>query len=282
MRGAWKVSALACAALIGLAGCWTSASHGDLIDQRLSALEADSKDQRQALEAQKEALSEQLPKLDAKLKEVSDTLDKVNQATHRTGADVGVRLDELQEQIQQLRGALEETQHRLDQLNSAEQQAQQNSDRKVAAALGPQAVAEQSAKEKAMKLAPADRSALFAAAYTQLNQKEVDVARELFAEYVRRYPKDAVAGEAQYEIGECYYQGGRYKEAAVALGKVTDAYPQSPKVCEARLGLAKSLMGLKLRDDAKAALEETLGKCGGKVAVAKEARALLAELKKKR
>ena len=35
--------------LMGLAGCWTSAQHGDLIDQRLTALESDSKDQRQAL-----------------------------------------------------------------------------------------------------------------------------------------------------------------------------------------------------------------------------------------
>ena len=119
-------------------------------------------------------------------------------------------------------------------------------------------------------------------AYAQLNQKESDVARELFAEFVRRYPKDAQTGEAQYEVGETYYQANHFKEAAVAFGKVPDAYPQSPKVCEARLGLGLSLAGLKLRDDAKAALEETLAKCGGKVAVAREARAHLAELKKKK
>lgn len=265
-------------ALLGASACWTSASQGQLMDQRLTALEADSKDQRQAIEAQKQALEAQLPKLDEKLKEVSDTLDKVNQATHRTGADVSVKIDDLEEQIQHLRGTIEETQHRLDQLNTAEQQAAQNSERQIAAALGPQAAAEVSAKEKAEKLAPADRPGLFAVAYAQLNLKEYDVARELFNEYLRRYPKDAQAGEAEYQIGQCYYLTTHYKEAAVAFGRVTDTYSQSSKVCEARLSLGKSLLGLKLKDDGKAALEETLSKCGGKVAVAKEAKALLAEL----
>src|SRR5215469_2173359 len=137
---------LAAACLAWLSGCVTS-GHGNVIDQRLAALEADSKDQRDALEAQRGQLQAQLPKLDAKLKEVSEALDRLNQATHRSGADVGVRLDELEEKIQALRGALEETQHRLDQAASAEQQAQKESDLKLGAALGPQALPAATAKE---------------------------------------------------------------------------------------------------------------------------------------
>src|SRR5580704_13846537 len=115
------------ASLGWLAACVTS-GHGDIIDQRLAALEADSKDQRDALEAQRQQLEAQLPKLDAKLKEVSEALDRLNQATHRSGADVSVRLDELEEHIQSLRGALEETQHRIDQATKVEQEAQKDSD----------------------------------------------------------------------------------------------------------------------------------------------------------
>ena len=65
----------------------------------------------------------------------------------------------------------------------------------------------------------------------------------------------------------------------MAFGKLPEDYAQSPKVCEARLGLGLSLIGLKLKEDAKVALEETLTRCGGKAAVAKEAKASLAELK---
>jgi TolA-binding protein len=268
--------------LLGLAACVTS-GHGTIIDQRLSALEADAKDQREAIEAQREQLQAQLPKLDAKLKEVSDALDRLNQATHRSGADVGVRLDELEEKIQALRGSLEETQHRLDQAATAEQQAQKDSDLKLAAALGPQALAQATAKEKALKIAPADRSSLYALAYRELQQdKDYDVARELFLEYLRRYPKDPQGGDAQFGAGQSQFLGGHYKEAALAFGKVTETYPQSSKACDARLGIGLSFAALKLREDARAALEETLSHCAGKVAVAKAARAKLVELKKKR
>jgi TolA-binding protein len=269
------------ASVVWLSACVTS-GHGDVIDQRLAALEADSKDQRQAIEAQRQQLEAQLPKLDAKLKEVSEALDRLNQATHRSGADVSVRLDQLEERIQTLRGALEETQHRLDQAASAQQQAQKDSDLKLAAALGPQALAEATAKEKALQMAPSDRSALFALAYRELQQdKNGDIARELFLEYLRRYPKDPQDGDAQYGVGQSQYVSGRFKEAALAFGKVTELYPQNSRACDARLGIGLSFMALKLKDDAKAALEETLAHCGGKVAVAKEARAKLAELKKK-
>lgn len=265
-----------------LSGCVTS-GHGDLIDQRLAAVEADSKDQRAAIESQRQQLVAQLPKLDDKLKEVSETLEKVNQATHRTGADVSVKLDDLMGNIQQLRGMIEETQHRLDLMGTAEQQAQQDSDRKLAAAIGPQALAQVTAKEKALKLAPTDRSGLYLMAVEQLQQvKDLDVARELFLEYLRRYPKDPQAADAQYEVAQTYYQAGRFKDAAVAYSKVTDGFPGSAKACDARLGVGLSFLGLKLKDDAKAALDETLTRCSGKATIAKEARARLLELKKHR
>ncbi len=269
------------ASLWWLPACVTS-GHGDVIDRRLAALEADSRDQRDALEAQRQQLEAQLPKLDAKLKEVSEALDRLNQATHRSGADVSVRLDELEERIQGLRGALEETQHRIDQATSAEQQAQKDSDLKLAAALGPQALADATTKEKAMKMAPADRSALFALAYRELQQeKDYDIARELFLEYLRRYPKDPQDGDAQYGVGQSQYSGGHYKESALAFGKVSELYPQSSRACDARLGIGLSFAALKLKDDARAALEETLSHCAGKAAVAKAARAKLADLKRK-
>jgi TolA-binding protein len=204
---------------------------------------------------------------------MNDTLEKVNQATHRTGADVGVRLDELQGQLQSLRGTMEETQHRIDQLSTSQ-------DSKLAHALGPQAMAEASAREKAVALAPTDRAGLLAVASKQLADGDPAVARELFSEYLHRYPKDAQAGEAQYGLAETFFGEGKYKEAALGFQRVPDQYPASASVCDARLKLGLSLVGLKLLDDARAALEETLRHCGNKPVVAKQARAKLAELKR--
>jgi TolA-binding protein len=269
--------------IVALTGCWTSAHHGELIDQRLAALEADDQDQRKQIQELQTQLQGQLPKMDAKLAELDEALGRLNSATHRSGADVAVRLDELQGQMQQLRGMMDETQHRLDQLQSVTQSSAQEADRKLAAALGPTALADATAKEKAQKLAVADRAGLFAQAFklgSSGNPADVDVARELYFEYLRRYPSDPQAGEAQYYAADCFLQAKRYKEAALAFQKIPDQYPKSPKVCEARYKLGLCFMGLKMRDDAQAAMEETLNSCSGKAALAKEARAKLAELKK--
>jgi TolA-binding protein len=270
-------------ATLALPGCWTSAQHGEMIDERLAALETDNQDLRKQIQELQTQLQAQLPKMDAKLAELDEALGRLNSATHRSGADVAVRLDELQGQMQQLRGMMDETQHRLDQLQSVTQSSAQEADRKLAAALGPQALAEAVAKEKAQKIAVADRSGLYAQAFKLYSSgvpADVDVARELFFEYLRRYANDPQAGEAQYYAADCFLQAKRYKEAALAFQKVPDQYPKSPKVCEARYKLGVCFMGLKMHDDARAALEETLKLCSGKASLAKEVKAKLAELGK--
>jgi TolA-binding protein len=267
--------------LLALAGCWTTAQHGDLIDQRLASLEADDQDRRKQVQDLQTQLQAQLPKIDAKLAELDEALTRLNSATHRTGADVAVRMDEMQDQMQKLRGLMEETQHRLDQMQSVAQSTAQEEDRKLAAALGPVALADASAKEKAQKIAVAERPGLFAQAfklYSSGNPADIDVARELFLEYLRRYPGDAQAGDAQYYAADCYFQAKRYKEAALGFQKVPDQYAKSSKVCDARYKLGLCFIGLKLNDEAKAALEETLTRCSGKVGLAKQVKAKLAEL----
>jgi TolA-binding protein len=262
-----------------LSGCWVSSGHGDLIDSRLRALEADDQDHQTTLEAQKKQLATELPKLEQKLQETSDTLEKVSRSTHLSCAEVAARLDDLTERFQQLQGQLDEAKHRVDQVATGEQAVASGLDQKLAAALGPQAMAEVNAREKATKLAPADRDGLFSVAIQQYKAGAFPVSRELFLEYLRRYPSDAQAGEAEFYIGDCQLQAGQFKQAALAFQKVTDQYGKSPVVCDARLKLGDCFSGLKMREEAKLAYEDTLRLCGGKVAVAKQAKQKLLELK---
>ncbi len=262
-----------------LSGCWVSSGHGELIDSRLRALEADDQDHQTALEAQKKQLATELPKLDQKLQEVNDSLEKVNRSTHLSCAEVAARLDDLTERFQQLQGQLDEAKHHVDQLVTGEQAVAKGVDQKLAAALGPQAMAQVNAREKALKLAPADRSGLYAVAFQQYKASVFDVARELFLEYLHRYPNDAQAGESEFYVGDCELQGGQFKQAALAFQKVTDEYGKSPVVCDARLKLGDSFNGLKMREEAKLAYEDTLRLCGGKAAIAKQAKQKLVELK---
>ncbi len=255
-------------------GCWVSAQHGDVIDQRLSALEADTKDQH-------DALGRARRRLDDLIRDVAETrkqLDKLNQGTHASGADLASRLDDLTEKLHELQGELDEALHRVQGIAASQTAESSEMDRKLAAALGSQAMAQLTAKEKAMKLAPPDRAGLFAVAFKQLSGGDSDVARALFEEYLRRYPKDPQAGDAQFYAADSYFKAGQLKQAALGFQRVADQYPRCDKVCDARLELGDSLAGLKMKADAKLAYEDTLRHCGGKLAVAKRAKLAIKKL----
>ncbi len=257
--------------LLSLSGCWVSSQHGDIIDQRLQALEADSQDQRKAI-------ADQERRLLAKIEQTRAALDRLNSGTHRSGADLDARLDDLTEKLHELQGELSEALHHLQGLAAAQKANSTEVDQKLAAALGSQALAQVDAREKAMKLAPPDRAGLFAVAFQQYGAGAYEVAGQLFQEYLRRYPKDAKDGDAQFFVAESSFHAGQYKQAALGYQKVVDAYGRSDKVCDARLGLGASLAALKMRPEAKLAYQETLRRCGGKIAVARQARHALAAL----
>ena len=51
-----------------------------------------------------------------------------------------------------------------------------------------------------------------------------------FSQYVTLYPKETLAGNAQFWMGESLFAMGKYKEAILAYDKVPGIYSKSPKV----------------------------------------------------
>jgi outer membrane protein assembly factor BamD (BamD/ComL family) len=61
-----------------------------------------------------------------------------------------------------------------------------------------------------------------------------DDAVKIFEEVIDKYPKHAVAGEAQYMIGHVYFTTQRYAQAKVCFQRVVDFYPKSENVSNAK------------------------------------------------
>jgi tol-pal system protein YbgF len=63
--------------------------------------------------------------------------------------------------------------------------------------------------------------------------------------YLRNYPDTPLSDNAQYWIGECYYEQRDFNNAILAFYDVTRRYPRSDKVCPAMLkqGLAFAELG---------------------------------------
>jgi tol-pal system protein YbgF len=98
--------------------------------------------------------------------------------------------------------------------------------------------------------------ALFDQGYGALNRREYTAAEGYFQQFLEQYPSDALAGNAQYWLGETAFVSGEYKAAADRFLKTFTNYPQSERAPEALLKLAISLRRLGNNNDACATFSE--------------------------
>jgi len=87
--------------------------------------------------------------------------------------------------------------------------------------------------------------ALYEAAYQDLAQGKHDLARLGFNEVLSRYPTSTLADNAQYWIGEAYYDQKDYERALEEFAKVEQNYPSGDKVPAAllKLGMTQQELG---------------------------------------
>jgi tol-pal system protein YbgF len=97
-------------------------------------------------------------------------------------------------------------------------------------------------------------------AYGYLLRKDYDLAAQQFQMFLRSYPSDAKAGEAQFWLGESLFQRQNYHDAADAFLGVTSKYQNSVKAPDAMLRLGQSLAAMGQKELACS----TLGEVGAK------------------
>jgi tol-pal system protein YbgF len=78
-------------------------------------------------------------------------------------------------------------------------------------------------------------------AFGKLREADYPAAEEALRGFVQRYPNDALAGNAQYWLGETYYVRKDYNNAAATFAEGYRKYPQSGKAADNLLKLGMSL-----------------------------------------
>ncbi len=94
----------------------------------------------------------------------------------------------------------------------------------------------------------ANPRALYETAYGYLLQQDYGAAEVSFDEFLRRFPDDRLAADAQYWLGETLYVQRRYKPAGQAFLGVIEKHKDSAKVPHSLLKLAQSLEQLGQKD----------------------------------
>ena len=108
-------------------------------------------------------------------------------------------------------------------------------------------------------------------AYGYVLHKDYGLAAEAFRAFMRQYPSDRLAPEAQYWLGESLFQQQQYRDAAEAFLTVSTKYDTTARAPEALLRLGQSLAALGEKEAACASLGEVLRKYPRAAASVKQA-----------
>ncbi len=124
-------------------------------------------------------------------------------------------------------------------------------------------ISESSTKKNGVEMAALNAEDYYQSAYDDLRFGEYTSAIENFRKFVELYPKNSLADNAQYWIGESYYGLKDFKQAADEFEKVYENYPQGNKVPDAKLKHALCLYDLKEIDRCFAELEKVAAEYSG-------------------
>ena len=270
--------AAAVAAALPLAGCFVPIEKGRQMESRIQRLEVQNVEQQRGLEEQRRAVRERVEKVDQKIREVQAKIDELNQAARRSGADLGVTLARLQEEFAKVKGDLEVAQHRLLEIDRAVGGLRADTDARFTALKGQGALDAYEARQRIASLPKQDdKAALLALATKEEERGEKGVAREIYEEYVRKWPTDPRSAEAGFRAGELLFAQKRFREALLAYGKVAEDFPRSDRAPHAMLAAAESMIRLEMKDEAASVLGQVVEKYPKSDAAAK-AKARLHEI----
>ena len=99
---------------------------------------------------------------------------------------------------------------------------------------------------------------LYRAAYEGLRAGHHDEAARGFRDFLKRFPSHDLADNAQYWLGECFYDRKLYVEAAPEFRAVVSRYPLGNKAPDALLKLGYCLLALGDGQQGRAALNELI------------------------
>ena len=101
-------------------------------------------------------------------------------------------------------------------------------------------------------VAPDAADQVYSQAYNDLIQGNLDMAIEGFTAFIKNFPANDKADDAQYNIGEAYYNSNRLPQAIAAFTRVVNEYPSGDKLASAHFKMAKAELASQDRESAVA------------------------------
>jgi tol-pal system protein YbgF len=187
----------------------------------------------------------------------------VGRMTNSSSLELLRRLDQIQEELSQLRGDMEVVNHELSGIKRRQRELYLDMDRRLgdlelasvnsstavnSNSLPAQTDSQASLADKDNKTQVASvvsnpepptrqEKDAYRSAFNLLKEGRYDRSIKAFAGFMTSYPGSSYADNAQYWLGEANYVSRKYSAAVKEFGKVIATYPESTKVPDAMLKL---------------------------------------------
>ncbi|WP_286232964.1 tol-pal system protein YbgF [Thalassotalea sediminis] len=176
------------------------------------------------------------------LHEQIEDIVRQNKVYTRNQVKMQRQLDELQNEVSELRGVTELHSHQLTQVLDRQKELYQELERRVSQALKPKVVTPtyQQAVTETPTVSPTavnGDDAYNAALNLVLKEKRYDDAIPAFRQFISQYPSSNYAANAQYWLGQLLFSKGELAQAKASFLVVVDKYKESSKRSDAMLKL---------------------------------------------
>ena len=205
------------------------------LQSQIRMLEKGFTEQNQSLKSLIGQLNDQVGKSNAVLERISTTLDK-QAAGDRASSQT------LLQEVRSLGSKIEDTGVQISAL------ARQVSEMKIESKPVTARRFQTASGETGASAQSADT--IFFEAYNDLVQGNTDLAIQGFTAYIASFPKSEKADDAQYYIGEAYYNDGKFAQAIAAFTRVLNDYPAGDRTASALYKRAMAEKQINEKDNA--------------------------------
>jgi len=158
-------------------------------------------------------------------------------------------IEQLRQEVMEMRGQLEEYSFRIDQLQQDSRDRYLDLDDRISRLSGPDkqpappAVTPQ--KTRPEQSAQRSEKAAYENAFAYVRAKQFDKAKDALQKQLQSYPEGTYADNAHYWLGEVHMAKGDYDDARASFEVVLSDFPKSSKVPDAsyKLGRIYDLLG---------------------------------------
>jgi tol-pal system protein YbgF len=252
---------LATLAVVGLSSsaCFYPYERARLLEAKVERMDSEQATLLADVAEARRAVIETVPQVDRKLAEVTRALEQLDASSRRSGADIGIQMGKLVEDLAALTGQLDAQRHQLMELEAKLAEVEAQGGASLVAANSPEARAAAAERERLSKLrdqaAQAPAKELIEVGEAKAAEGAHGDARIFFSSFISRFPTDALLPRALLGLGQAYQAQDECRAALYEYQKVVQKHAKSPQAPIALLGSSDCFAKLGMTPESRLALE---------------------------